>query len=77
MMDVAQMGSMRTTCFTSSTSVRVHSIHLLASAGDSPAARSMMAAWSRNLHKNNTYYMFLLIKYELQTLSVPIWIANM
>jgi len=47
MMVVAQMGSIRTTCFTSSTSVRVHSAHLLAA--ESPPVPSMMAAWSRNL----------------------------
>jgi hypothetical protein len=47
MIVVAQMGSIRTTCFTSSTSVHVHSVHLVAFAGDSPL---MTAAWSRNLH---------------------------
>jgi len=53
MMVVAQMGSIRTTCFTSSTSVRVHSVHMLAAAGDSP---STIAAWSRNLHQHHYFY---------------------
>ncbi|GJN20079.1 hypothetical protein PR202_gb07407 [Eleusine coracana subsp. coracana] len=47
MMVVAQIGSIRTTCFTSSTSVRVFRVHLLAVAGSVSGA--MMAAWSRNL----------------------------
>jgi hypothetical protein len=58
MMVVAQIGNMHTTCLSSSMSVRVHRIHLLASVGDSPAARSTMAAWSRNLHKKNLLYYF-------------------
>lgn len=64
MMVVAQMGSIRTTCFTSSTSVLVHSLHLLAVAGDSAADLSMIAAWSRNLHpyyKPNTSMIITLV----------------
>jgi hypothetical protein len=56
MIVVAQMGSIRTTCFTSSTSVRVHSVHLVAFAGDSPL---MTAAWSRNLHNPRSVLVWL------------------
>jgi hypothetical protein len=49
MMVVAQMGSIRTTVFTSSTSVSVASRHLLGSA----AGSSLIAAWSRNLQPQN------------------------
>ena len=64
-MVVAQMGSIRTTVFTSSTSVSVASRHLLGSA----AGSSLMAAWSRKLqyqikHAGKPNRQLLLLDFE-------------